>query len=198
MNLKQLHSRWVYGVLVVLAFLGYVGTNHTREVLHSTVTSLDANIPFLSFFAIPYLVYLPLLVGTIIFALYKFGYREKVYLQSVIVSECIAVLCFVIFPTVMTRQSVMDSGFFDNLVKYVYSVDNPFNAFPSTHVLHAVLCGIYLHKKFLPVVVNLLLIGSICLSTVFIKQHYILDVFGGLVLASVVYFFMKKLNVYDK
>ena len=69
-----------------------------------------------------------------------------------------------------------------------YASDKPLNAFPSLHVGMSTLATLFVYRKrkklglaVLPVTV------LIILSTVFIKQHVLLDVAGGLVLAGLVY-----------
>jgi membrane-associated phospholipid phosphatase len=62
----------------------------------------------------------------------------------------------------------------------LYSADPPYNCFPSLHVAHSVLSALVcyrVHRR-----VGVLAIGCaslIALSTLFTKQHYVLDVVAG-------------------
>lgn len=73
------------------------------------------------------------------------------------------------------------------MVAFLYETDTPTNVFPSIHVFNtAVVCSSVLKsaQKKRAKALNLLLSASIVLSTVFLKQHSILDVAAGLLMAA--------------
>ena len=73
-------------------------------------------------------------------------------------------------------------NFFTWLLGRVYAADTNTNVLPSMHVIGCVAacCGVFRSKKLrcwrLPILLAAILI---CLSTVFVKQHSILDIFAG-------------------
>jgi membrane-associated phospholipid phosphatase len=95
------------------------------------------------------------------------------------------------------RPDVLDTDPFCGLARIIYSHDNPYNAFPSIHVLGTfslILAATMARKigkitKLGIVVVGLLII----LSTVFVKQHVVLDILAGLIFASGFYLLNRKL-----
>jgi len=96
---------------------------------------------------------------------------------------------FVVYPTAAPRPAkVIGEGFAMWGLRALYSSDPPYNCFPSIHVAHsfvsALACG-RVHRR-------LGIIATICamivaVSTVFTKQHYVLDVIAGGFLALVAY-----------
>jgi membrane-associated phospholipid phosphatase len=84
----------------------------------------------------------------------------------------------------MIRPSFVPQGFSDGLLQWIYEVDTGWNAFPSLHVGHstlvALLCWKYRRSLFPVAAAGSLLISA---STVLIKQHYVVDIPGGILLA---------------
>jgi membrane-associated phospholipid phosphatase len=89
---------------------------------------------------------------------------------------------FILYPTYIVRPAVSGAGWTADLLRYLYSVDGTYNAFPSGHIYISVVFAFfwsYWHPRTrwlwgaaLPVV---------ALSTLFTHQHYLLDLVGGLV-----------------
>jgi len=96
---------------------------------------------------------------------------------------------FVFYPTIAPRPLISGAHSFGAWgLSLLYSADTPYNCFPSLHVAHsfvsALTCG-RLHRgvgRF-----ALLAAFLVGLSTLFTKQHYILDVLAGVVLAALAY-----------
>lgn len=101
----------------------------------------------------------------------------------------IGYVCFLIYPTIAPRTDKVDgTGFFAWFLQGVYDGDPPRNCFPSLHVatpfVAALSCG-RVHRG-----VGLAAGGwawLIALSTLFTKQHYIVDVIAGIILAGAAY-----------
>ncbi len=107
-----------------------------------------------------------------------------------------SVIIFFAFQTQIVRAEVRAGNIFDDLVLFVYSLDNPVNALPSLHVSLSTLATlfVFLRNKKLGLYISPVTI-LIILSTVFIKQHAVLDVFAGLIMAFAVF---KIRHVFDK
>jgi membrane-associated phospholipid phosphatase len=96
---------------------------------------------------------------------------------------------FLVYPTTLPRPHLDDgNGFFAWVLLGVYQADPPRNCFPSLHVatpfVSAFACfrahrGVGLATGVWAVL--------IAVSTLFTKQHYVADVIGGVLLASVAY-----------
>ena len=90
-------------------------------------------------------------------------------------------------------DSFADNNVFTQLTRFVYSVDTATNVLPSIHVFNSV--GIYLavkdserlsQKKGIRYA-SLIMTTLIILSTMFVKQHSVVDVVAGLTLSYVSY-----------
>ena len=152
-----------------------------------TTTALDHSIPYLNFFVIFYLLYVPILLVPIIL-FWNDDRRYKVLMCSFLITIVVSELIYVFLQTEVTRQQALGSGFFDAIVASIYAADPPVNALPSLHVSLSTLAALFTSTKsrkigilIFPVVV------LIILSTLFIKQHAMLDAIAGLLLAAVVF-----------
>ena len=79
--------------------------------------------------------------------------------------------------------------------------DRSANLFPSIHCLVSWFCYIGIrHQKKIPVWYqrfSLVFAILVCISTQVTKQHYIIDVFGGIILSEVCYLIGRKTNLYQ-
>src|SRR5262249_45538872 len=103
-------------------------------------------------------------------------------------------LIFLLFPTdnvlrpALAPVPVIDSGFTRWVVQLVYDNDLPFNCFPSYHVTLSQLAALAvweLDREGRRVAGRLAWAVAIAIaaSTVLVKQHYLADVAGGVLLA---------------
>lgn len=100
-------------------------------------------------------------------------------------------ITFVVLPTTNIRPD-LGSGIFDQMLLWIYSMDMPYNLFPSLHCFNSWMCFIVLrgNKNVRGTTKVFAFVGAvaICLSTQFTKQHVIVDVFSAIALAEVCYF----------
>jgi membrane-associated phospholipid phosphatase len=100
-----------------------------------------------------------------------------------------AYVFFVVYPTAAPRPAkVIGEGFAVWGLRALYSADPPYNCFPSLHVAHSFVSALTSYR----VNHRLGFVATICaalvaLSTLFTKQHYIVDVVAGVFLAVVAY-----------
>ena len=182
-------------ILLVLTFAisaGYFFLNKPAERLHIIATRFDSAIPLIPVFSIPYLLFLPLLVAVIFYAFFnQKKFRELMF--TIIVVWLISDLFFIFYQTQVVRPEIIGSGFFNNLIRLIYSHDAPYNAFPSTHTsLSTVIALYFISIKNKWSILFIIFSVLIILSTLFTKQHYVLDVAGGLVLAIATFFLFFK------
>jgi len=81
----------------------------------------------------------------------------------------------------------VQAGVFFKLMKWIYRVfEAPGAAFPSSHVAVA-LCTLFFSWRYLPRIrhVHLAVAVLLCLSTVYCRYHFVVDVLAGLVTAAV-------------
>ncbi|MDR1130998.1 MAG: phosphatase PAP2 family protein [Oscillospiraceae bacterium] len=161
---------------------------------------LDRSIRFCEWFLIPYLLWYPLMLGTGLYLFAKDVEGFKKYMQLVGCGFLAIVLFYAVFPNGQNLRPVYFPR--DNIlidaVKLLYARDTNTNVLPSLHVfgtLAAVLailkCDRLRDRWFRTFIIVLSVF--ICMSTVYIKQHSILDVFTGVPLACVFYCIIYRL-----
>ncbi len=108
-----------------------------------------------------------------------------------LISRAVCFVIYLVFPTTNTRPVIQPDGFWNQVMLFVYQMDAADNLFPSIHCLVSWFCYIGLRgRKEVPRWyrgVSCLLAVLVCISTLTTKQHVIIDVFGGVLLAEVCY-----------
>ncbi len=100
-----------------------------------------------------------------------------------------AYVFFLVYPTTAPRPARLSGeGFGVWSLALLYSADPPYNCFPSLHVAHSFVSALTCVRVHRRVGVAAALTASLVgLSTLFIKQHYVVDVIAGILLACVAY-----------
>lgn len=189
------HGLWLLYWIVYLA--GFFAVEHIVTVPKYIVqVPLDHMIPFSEIWVIPYGIWFFYIIVSQ--AVLLFTSREEFLRQCVFLfggmSFCL--ILYLIFPNGQPlRPEVMPrSNVFTEMVAALYQTDTPTNVCPSIHWLDSI--GIHIavmRSKFLKPYRwvqwgSLILCVSICLSTLFIKQHSIVDGIAAIVLSMVLYF----------
>jgi membrane-associated phospholipid phosphatase len=147
---------------------------------------LDASIPFVPWFVLAYLLY----YAWVVLPLPILGRRAAFYhaWSAFALVQLSACLMFVTMPSQMIRTDPIPGGVPGAILRWLYRYDQGFNVFPSLHVAHSVLVALIFwqyRRDWFPLVgFGALLIAA---STVLIKQHYLVDIPAGALLAMVCY-----------
>ncbi|MGN7762962.1 phosphatase PAP2 family protein [Paenibacillus sp. 22594] len=181
---KQIPLLWL--LTIPLIGLLYSLQNHLRPVEHVLVTKMDQATPFIPVFSVFYFVWYPFIFITLILIFQK---RSSAYYHT-LVAVCIGILLcnvvFLVFPTHVPRPQLGEGWNF--FVPITYRFDEPYNAFPSIHVLTCYLMQRGSRELSKPVRLAVVVMGGlIILSTLFIKQHVIADAVAGIVLGETVF-----------
>lgn len=115
------------------------------------------------------------------------------------IAELICAVFFIALPTVIDRPDAAGSLYYDRLLAQLYAADQPTNLFPSMHCMFAymVFRGFMIAKLDKPVVIGSGLFAAlVCASTVFVKQHFLLDTFAGIILGEVAVVLSLKTNAW--
>jgi membrane-associated phospholipid phosphatase len=160
------------------------------------LATIEPYIPLVSPFLIFYLSYFIFLLIPIFLT-----YSNRKELRKLAIAYAtiliISYIIFLAFPTKIIRpETIEPNGWnispFNEVLSAIYQNDSPYNAFPSTHVslsLMAMLICFRYKKRFRRLAhLSIPWFILIALSTLIIKQHYILDVAGGMVLSVIVYY----------
>lgn len=182
---KLLPLSWLLAVMACSWLYGL--TNGITRPLHTMELWLDRMIPFNEYFIIPYIIWGPCIFLSFIFFFFK---NRDAYYRMIVSSVIGHMFCYAFYMTYQThvpRPFITDDTIFLKLVNYIYSNDQPVNCFPSIHVLttYLMMRAFYWEKLRKSVAWIPQFIGiSIILSTVFVKQHVVIDVAGGIILGE--------------
>lgn len=170
--------------------------------------ALDDRIPFCEWFLIFYASWYVVIVAMHLYtAIYDVSACKR-YSKFLVISMTISTLTIVLFPTCQElRPEVFPrDNFLTRVMGFIYSVDDNCGVFPSEHVIGAV--GVFLaaaHCKSLRSPGKLTAVGILCgliiVSTVFVKQHSVLDAVGAIVPCGIGYYFAyvrKKATVKER
>lgn len=113
------------------------------------------------------------------------------FVTTDMMSRIVCGIFYILMPTTNIRPEVAGEGFANDLLRFLYSVDQPTNLFPSIHCLVSWMCyiGIRGNKKVPAWYRGFSLIFAllVVISTQTTKQHYIADAVAGILLAEALY-----------
>jgi membrane-associated phospholipid phosphatase len=151
---------------------------------------LDGRIPLVPQFIIIYHLWYLFIVFNIGYLLLKDRDEFLRAILSINLGNILAYITFFFFQSRVPRPELTGGGIFDSIVRFTYTIDQPYNGFPSIHVLTTTVMMIALARMEIRKSYkygSLIFGGLIILSTVFVKQHVILDILGGLIYAGASY-----------
>ena len=175
-------------LFVMVPFYIFIAEWMPGRTLHAPEVALDRLVPLQPAWALVYgSLYLFLILLPLFVVRQPAQIRRTVLAYLAVWST--AYVCFLAYPTAAPRPaSVAGSGFVVWGLKFLYEADPPFNCFPSLHVAHstvsALTCSLVHRGVGLVAGACALLVG---ISTLFTKQHYVLDVVAGILLAGVAF-----------
>lgn len=155
---------------------------------------LDNSIPFIKEFVIPYVLWFLFVPYAVIYT----GLRSKREFYKLFIflfgGMLISCTIFTLFPNAQgLRPKICASDPFSSLIKFIYATDTPTDVCPSMHVINSIAVNAALRhtnpfaeKESRKTIASVLTV-LICLSTLFIKQHSIIDVICGIVIAVIFY-----------
>ena len=110
-------------------------------------------------------------------------------LQAYLMVLTIAYIGFVAYPTVAPRPTkVLGEGFSAWCLRLQYSLDQQYNCFPSLHVAHSFVSALTCYRVHRGVGLAAVLWASLIgVSTLYTKQHYVVDVIAGTLMACMAY-----------
>jgi membrane-associated phospholipid phosphatase len=122
-----------------------------------------------------------------------FAVRDREHLRRTVAAYLLcwvtAYIVFLAWPTVASRPKVVQGdGFITWALRALYSFDPPYNCFPSLHVAHSFVSALTifrLHRRL--GIVSVVAAALVAISTLFTKQHYVLDVIAGAGMAFAAY-----------
>ena len=176
----------VFGLLFLLAERGNLSATYYQ--MHC---ALDDKIPFCELFLLPYLFWFVYLIGMHIYLFFTDGEEFTSFMRFIILTYSAGLIMFYLFPTCQTlRPAVFER---DNILTQFmagfYQFDTNTNVCPSLHVVGALavtFAGLHNPRlksffwKFFFISQGIL----ISISSVFVKQHSVMDVVAGLLISA--------------
>lgn len=185
-------SRLLFSLILLVTGIFYPISNRLAQGSGNAIIfklPIDDLIPLVPAFAIPYCYWHLQIALTLAFLIWssRAGRILHRLVINLAISDLIAAIIFFVLPTQMIRPDFQNTGILSDLVRLIYTIDLPFNLFPSKHVIWAIILNrswaaagprrlwfrLFNHGG------TLLIIAS----TVLIKQHYTPDIIGGLAVA---------------
>lgn len=200
--LSKYSHAWVFlYLLIYLPWFTWLERTYSNlsdcNIIH---VALDDKIPFYEYFVIPYFLwflYVPVVILILFFTSKKEFYQTCGFLFG---GMTICLLICTVFPNGQNLRQYADLTSRDNIciriLSMLYKTDTDTNVFPSIHVFNSI--GIHIaimkssyfaNKKWIKCG-SFLLCVLIILSTMFLKQHSVLDAVGASILAAVMYCFV--------
>lgn len=155
---------------------------------------LDDLIPFCEWFVIPYVIWFPFVGSMVFYTLLRDAAAFRRLMRFIILTYSAALLVFFLFPTCQyLRPALLFRGNpLVRLVASIYANDTNTNVCPSIHVIGSLAVWFaardtgklpaILRKGAIPIMAVL-----ISISTVFLKQHSVLDIIAALLVCAAAY-----------
>ena len=176
----------VHGLLFLLLERGGLARHY-----YTVQCALDSLIPFNEWFFLPYLFWFVYLIGGLVYTFFTDVPAFRRMMRFIILTYAVTLVIYILWPT---QQLLRPAAFpRDNVMTrfaaWFYEFDTNTNVCPSIHVLGAVAvsvglwdCGRFARPGWR------LAFGAmtalICLSTLFVKQHSVLDVLAAAALSA--------------
>lgn len=180
--------------LIYLPWFGHLEKTVTTH-FHVIHVALDDYIPFCEFFVIPYFLWF----GYVAWGMGYFYLKNKEEYVKLCTMLFTGMTVFLIVSTVypnghyLRPTSFERDNIFVHMVQWLYTTDTSTNLFPSIHVYNSIAVNMAVwHSELLRNkrgirIGSAVLMVSIILSTMFLKQHSVFDVVTGIALAVFMY-----------
>lgn len=193
MNLKNVIIRQI--IILIFQVVLYFGCEFFQKNPKNMDLPIDKKIPALPYFALIYVLWFPLIA---IFPISLFKASKNLYELYVIcwiIDIVISVIIYLAYPTTCTRPKDLENIKGGWMLKILYKFSyKGLNCSPSMHCSISTLVLIFaLTASTMPI--NLRIIYSttalgIILSTLFTKQHVLIDLVTGVLLTTLIFLFV--------
>ena len=180
----QLFKRFGFFIVLIALQLLYFPINQFVKGGTSTLLPIDHYIKLSPIWAIPYLLSILWWVAAIGWAAWNIEFRQFTrFFACLLLTILISYIVYLVFPTYVDRPAVEGQDFLSKLVVFIYGNDRPYNVLPSGHTYTTLIISMFWIDWFpkqriiwIPVAV------IVILSTLFTKQHAVLDLIAAVIL----------------
>lgn len=185
---------WLFAIILITVIYFLLNVSNERVII--TKIFFDNYIPFIPAFVIVYIFFYVFMFGTVIYSFLKHKKDDfKLLALSIIIANIVAYIIYFFFQTKDIRPLLLSTGIFSSILSIIYHIDNVYNSFPSGHAYLTTVIALYWlndmkeHQKILITSLSVLIVAS----TLFVKQHFILDSLSGIALGAISFFVIKAL-----
>lgn len=162
---------------------------------HVIYTPMDGMIPFCEYFIIPYLAWFLFIPAAVLYLLFEDEAAYHKFARILMVGMLFFLISSTLYPSILYLRPVEmpSDNIFCDMVRILYQNDTPTNVTPSIHVYNTLAATAALNtsntalarKSWFRASTSVLAV-FIVLSTLFLRQHSMLDVVAAVVLLLVV------------
>jgi len=188
------HLWWLLFWPVYLLRYPLVEWLNPAETYHLIHCPLDDMIPFQEWFIIPYMLWMVCMVAYCMYTLFYDVDVFRRYSRFLVITISISSVMFLIYPSCqnLRPETFPRENVLTDCVKLLYRVDTNTNVFPSEHAIGSAAVWIAaMHTKSLRTPLRVTLITVLttltCFSTVFLKQHSLLDIIAAMPICLLAY-----------
>lgn len=198
-------KKWIAGIIPVYGWIPLIAEFALNTIVYNGAkliagswhhynleTDLDRMIPFVPWTVSIYFGCFIFWAVNYILSVRQGKERAYRFLSADFLAKCICLVFFLALPTTNTRPEVGQDGIWNMAIRFLYWVDSPDNLFPSIHCLTSWMCYIGLRgQKNVPRAYrcfSCVMAVAVFISTLTTRQHVLMDVAGGVLLAEVCWY----------
>lgn len=192
---KYRHAWLILAYLPIYMIWFLLLERYVTKGYHIIQSPLDVYIPFNELFIVPYLLWFPFIAVSVLYFIYRDRIECYRLCGVLIAGMTVFLLVSTFYPNGVALRPVLSElgrdNIFLDLVAGLHKADTSTNVCPSIHVYNslavcfAFFASSHLKGKRLLKTGILILTILICLSTVFLKQHSVIDVIWAFVLMMI-------------
>ncbi len=182
------------GIYMLVYLAAFFFLEQRKTSYHIIRSGLDSYIPFCEIFIIPYVLWFFYVAFTFIYLCLKESEETNKLAVFLMIGMTAFIVVSAIYPNGhrLRPQSFERDNIFTYMVSILYQTDTSTNILPSIHVYNSIAIMVVVarakeFRKHKLVSLGMQILGIlIILSTMFLKQHSVVDVMLALILAAIV------------
>lgn len=190
----------VFGILFALAERGGLPVTY-----HPVYVPLDDRIPFCEYFLFAYLFWFAFLIGMLAYTIFFDQPAFRRMMWFIILTYSVTIAIYFLYPTCQELRPVefpRDNAL-TRFIRWFYVFDTNTNVCPSIHVIGsvAVVVGAWYSRRFSTPgwkAAFSLMAALISASTVFLKQHSVVDVMAAVPVCAVAWWLVHRIDFSKK
>jgi len=163
---------------------------------HPVYCPADDLIPFCEVFIVPYMLWMVLMVAVCLYTLCCDVDTFRLYSRFLVIAMSLSTVIFLLWPSCqqLRPETFARDNLFTRCVALLYAADTNTNVFPSEHAIGSAAVWLAVrHARGLASArlrVPLCVLAALtCVSTVFLKQHSVLDLLGAAPVCLIAWYF---------